>query len=109
MWVDMNTKPKQGAPFRKDRSMMMNIPEDYDDDIKRKRTHPDLLPKPADQLPFIHHFPTIERPKSVNRRRSVLGRNKPKQSVSPILVKTNLNMIKPVIPVTNSNRVSWAD
>ena len=24
MWIDMNTKPKQGTPFRTDRSHMMN-------------------------------------------------------------------------------------
>ena len=27
MWADMNTKPKQGGPFRKDRSLMMNCDE----------------------------------------------------------------------------------
>eukprot|EP00984_Skeletonema_dohrnii_P016801 scaffold7524_cov79-Skeletonema_dohrnii-CCMP3373.AAC.1 len=26
MWIDMNTKPKQGTPFRTDRSLMMNCP-----------------------------------------------------------------------------------
>jgi hypothetical protein len=26
MWIDMNTKPKQGTPFRTDRSHMMNCP-----------------------------------------------------------------------------------
>ena len=109
MWVDMNTQPKQGAPFRKDRSMMMNVPEDCDDDIEKANTHPDLLPKPADQLPFIQHFPTIDRPKPVNRRRSVLGRNKPKTAIGPSPVKSNLNTAGTISPITNSNRVSWAD
>lgn len=31
MWADMNTKPKQGLPFRVDRSQMMNCEVDLDD------------------------------------------------------------------------------
>ena len=44
MWIDCHTKPKQGRPWRIDRSMLMNIPEDYDDEEERTRTHPKLLP-----------------------------------------------------------------
>ena len=29
MWVDVLTKPKQGKPFRKDRSKIMNCPLDW--------------------------------------------------------------------------------
>ena len=28
MWIDVNTKPKMGRPFRVDRSMIMNCPVD---------------------------------------------------------------------------------
>ena len=37
MWIDCHTKPKQGRPWRIDRSMLMNIPEDYYDDEERIR------------------------------------------------------------------------
>ena len=46
MWADGNTKALQGAGFRTFRSKIMGIPEDYDDDAERVRTHPLLLPKP---------------------------------------------------------------
>ena len=108
MWVDMNTKPKQGTPFRVDRSMMMNVPEDYDDDIEKANTHPLLLPIPAEKQPFIRTFPTIDRPKPVNRRRSVLGSTDPKQTVGPIPLD-RANKTKTLTPVTKTNPVSWAD
>jgi hypothetical protein len=28
MWIDVNMKPKQGLPFRRDRAMLMNCPVD---------------------------------------------------------------------------------
>ena len=34
MWIDMHTKPKQGTPFRKDRSQLMNCPIDIPDETK---------------------------------------------------------------------------
>ena len=45
MWADGNTKPLQGAGFRVFRSKVMGIPENYDDEAERIRTHPMLLPK----------------------------------------------------------------
>ena len=45
MWADSNTKALQGAGFRTFRSKIMGIPEHYDDDAERVRTHPLLLPK----------------------------------------------------------------
>ena len=45
MWCDILTKPKQGVVFRKFWGHLMNIPEDYDDDIEQLATHPLLLPK----------------------------------------------------------------
>ncbi len=32
MWADVLTKPKQGGPFCLDRSHLMNVPINYDDD-----------------------------------------------------------------------------
>jgi hypothetical protein len=43
MWSDVLTKPKQGKGFRADRAMLMNVPEIYNDEEERKRTHPKLL------------------------------------------------------------------
>ena len=44
MWVDLNTKPVQGAIFRIFRSDIMGVSVEYDDDVERRRTHPLLLP-----------------------------------------------------------------
>ena len=38
MWSDVLNKPKQGAPFRKDRAVLMGIPEEYDDNVEYRRT-----------------------------------------------------------------------
>ena len=43
MWLDVLTKPKQGKGFRMDRSMLMNVPEVYNDEKERKKTHLKLL------------------------------------------------------------------
>jgi hypothetical protein len=43
MWSDVLTKPKQGKGFRLDRSMLMNVPEVYNDEEERKKTHPKLI------------------------------------------------------------------
>ena len=32
MWIDINTKPKQGTPYRLDRSEIMNCPVDIPDE-----------------------------------------------------------------------------
>ena len=44
MWAGVFTKPKQGGPFHLDRSHLMNVPINYDDDAERLKTHPLLLP-----------------------------------------------------------------
>ena len=49
MWCDILTKPKQGSIFRKFRGHLMNIPQDYDNDAERLRTHPLLLPKQEEE------------------------------------------------------------
>jgi hypothetical protein len=45
MWSDIFTKPKQGTGFRRDRAYLMNVPEDYDDDLERSKTNEKLLGK----------------------------------------------------------------
>ena len=49
MWCDILTKAKQGSIFRKFRGHLMNVPQDYDDDAERLRTHPLLLPKQEEE------------------------------------------------------------
>ena len=44
IWDNINTKALQGSLFYKMRGRLMGIGEDYDDDIERRNTHPDLLP-----------------------------------------------------------------
>jgi len=46
MRADINTKPLQGSPFRVMRSHLMNVAEDYDDELERQRTS-ELLGGPA--------------------------------------------------------------
>ena len=48
MWCDILNKPKQGVSYRLDRSHLMNVPVEYDDDVERKLTHPALLDKGDD-------------------------------------------------------------
>ena len=44
MWADVNIKRVQGALFRIFQSEMMAVPVEYNDDVKRRQTHPLLLP-----------------------------------------------------------------
>ena len=48
MWSDILTKPKQGAGFRRDRAYLMNVPEDYDDDVERAKTNEKVLGRHTD-------------------------------------------------------------
>ena len=45
MWSEVLNKPKKGNPFKKYRSMLMNVPVEYDDEVEFWNTHPDLLPE----------------------------------------------------------------
>ena len=110
MWVDMLTKPKQGTPFRKDRNMLMNVDIDYDDELERKNTDSRLLPNPDKEQPFIWSHSTIGRPKTTNRRRSVLGTAKPKSKFGRSHIEPNHNKTRNCISSdTEPNHVSWAD
>ena len=44
MRADVNTKRTQGKRFRIMRGEVMEVPEEYDDDVERRRTHPLLMP-----------------------------------------------------------------
>ena len=44
MWDDVLNKQNQGKGFRTDRSHLMNIPVEYDDEVEQRHTHPLLLP-----------------------------------------------------------------
>jgi hypothetical protein len=69
MWSDVLNKPKQGAPFRKDRAVLMRILEDYDDNVVYQRTQQELLPT-GDKENLDEHRPS-KKPKTSSR--SVLG------------------------------------
>ena len=76
MCADMLNKPKQGAAFRKDRAVLMNIPAEHDDEAERKATHPALLggmPKEGPAKAQTH---------AVLRRRSVLEQDEGKTARS---------------------------
>ena len=49
MWADINTKALQGSLFYKMRARLMDVPEDYNDDVERRNTYADLLPKEAEE------------------------------------------------------------
>ena len=66
MWSDVLNKPKQGAGFKKDRAVLMNVPVEYDDDVELSRTHIDLLPKLEQVQPVMEKTPMTD-------CRSVLG------------------------------------
>ena len=46
----MLTKPQQGILFRKMRAVLMNVAENYDDDLEGANTHPMLLPQEVETL-----------------------------------------------------------
>ena len=69
MWSDDLNKPNQGTPFREDRSMVMNVPVDYNDKEEMKITHKDLLPQPENE--YGPSFPELNQPSKASR--SVLG------------------------------------
>eukprot|EP00956_Cyclotella_meneghiniana_P028301 scaffold65295_cov71-Cyclotella_meneghiniana.AAC.14 len=88
MWSDVLTKPKQGAAFKRDRAMLMNCIEEYDDEVEASRTHPKLLPKQTN--PIDTTTLDAQNDDQAVQRRSVLAR-----SGKPALMTWN----------TSSNRV----
>ena len=45
IWSDILNKPNQGKSFRIFRGELMNVPEDYYDEVEQSNTHPELLAK----------------------------------------------------------------
>jgi hypothetical protein len=45
MWSDVLNKPKQHGPFKTDRSKLINVPVEYDNEAEFLNTHPDLFPQ----------------------------------------------------------------
>ena len=65
MWSNVLNKPKQGAPFRKDQAIVMDVPEKYDDNVEYCRTHPDILP--LEDKENLEHVGSSKRPPSSSR------------------------------------------
>ena len=58
MWADVNIKPVQGLLFRKFHHEMMDVPVESDDEVKRRNTHPILVPKTkSERLPILSWHP----------------------------------------------------
>eukprot|EP00956_Cyclotella_meneghiniana_P035517 scaffold115573_cov38-Cyclotella_meneghiniana.AAC.1 len=79
MWSDVLTKPKQGTAFKRDRAMLMNCIEDYDDDEEASRTHPQLLPKkkdPVDPSTVTKTLDTQNQDHGIKRRSVLAGSGK---------------------------------
>ena len=51
MWCDVLTKPKQEKGFRINRSHLMNVAKDYDDEAEQEQTNLQLLPKKNEPMP----------------------------------------------------------
>ena len=98
MWSNVLNKPKQGAPFRKDRAMLMGIPVEYDDHVEYRRTQQELLPK-EDKENLDGLRPSK---KPMTSSRSVLGQvgNSP---IIPGVLKQNGNT------ATSTDKVSLSD
>ena len=76
MWSDVLMKPKQGKGFRVDRSMLMNVPEVYNDEEERRKTHPKLIELAEGMESSIVKNSLLSRldGDQLQHRRSVLGK-----------------------------------
>ena len=106
MWANVLTKPKQGGPFCLDRSHLMNVPINYDDDAERGlKTHPLILP--MDERPINPKRIKDQLLKTpIFHSRSVLGIKYP-SPMKPVPGTPPL----PITQILTSNRSSpmWAD
>ena len=68
-------KPKQGAPMRKDRAQLQNVPIDYDNQVERKLTNPKLLQFELDEPSLCPVKLPRKRAQPSADRRSVLRTN----------------------------------
>ena len=79
-------KPKQGSVFRKFRGHLMNVPQDYDDEAERLRTHPLLPPKEDDST------------KLSTADITVLNKTTNKISFAPDVKFTQRTLLRPIVP-----------
>ena len=98
MWSDVINKPKQGAPFRKDRAILMGVPEEYDDNVDYHKTHLELLPNEDEEN--LDHVGASKKPTLL--RRCVLGEVGNTKNIPGVLRQDNL-------AGKSKNNVSWAD
>ena len=92
MWCNILTKPKQGSVFKKFRGHVMNVPQDYDDEAERLRTHPLLLPKEDDST------------KLSTADTNVLNKTTNKISFAPDVKFTQQILIRPNVPRINKEQ-----
>ena len=92
MWCDILTKPKQGSVFRKFRGHLMNVPQDYDDEAERLRTHPLLLLKDDDSK------------KLSMADKNVLNKTTNNISFAPDVKFTQRTLLKPNVPRINKEQ-----
>ncbi len=45
MWSNILNKLEQNGPFKTDRSKIMDVPVEYDNEVEFQNTHPNLLPE----------------------------------------------------------------
>ena len=92
MWCNILTKPKQGSVFRKFRGHLMNVPQDYDDEAERLRTHPLLLPKDDDST------------KLSTADTNVLNKTTNNISFAPDVNFTQRTLLRPNVPRINKQQ-----
>jgi hypothetical protein len=98
MWSDVLNKPKQGGPFRKDRAMLMGVPEEYDDNVEYRKTHQELLPNSDKE-----NLDDVRAPdKPTSSSRSVLGEVGNSGNIPGVLKHADTAR-------NSGNRVSWSD
>ena len=98
MCSDVLNKPKQGAPFRKNRAMLMGVPEEYDDNVEYRRTQQELLPT-EDKENLDEHRPS-KKPKTSSR--SVLGEVGNSGNIPGVLKESSTTE-------NSRNKVSWSN
>jgi len=98
MWSDVLNKPKQGSPFRKDRAMLMGIPEEYDDHVEYRRTQQELLPTEEEENLDAHR--PLKKPKTSSR--SVLGQVGNSGNIPGVLKQSGTTAV-------SKDKVSWSN
>ena len=98
IWSDILNKPKQGAPFRKDKAVLMGIPEECDDNVEYCRTQQELL-LTRDKENLDVYRPS-KKPKTSSR--SVLGEVGNAGNIPGVLKQSSTTG-------NSGNKVSWSD